>query len=622
MKLSAHFIISCCAAVLASAGTAAHIRGAASTWIPSAGFAADGWVVKHTVTFNGQVPGTGAPSSGVGILAVNSNVTLYSTGQPKPMLWLQGDAYARGHCAGQLTAHDAWNMSTNYINNIIPDLISAGLTRRLGNSTLVEAILEALGNMITRDAVTSFNQQLDAFPDWLVHEMHGIADGANTVLPASQNITVDRIITLNYGFDYLSAHMFTGHIMDMIFPHLQRSALLQPGDAERIMAVVQPRDFVPPSYCDAFAVKESATASGKDVFFARDLQLPTGGVFQDLAYHSVYIPTEPGQLPVVVVNGPGFVGAITAMNHAGFAAGVDTLRSGFINWTAPGINSILAVRTMGQTATSAEDATNIMAGLHRGVTFMYPMADASGDFRVLEAGAWQPTDDIPDFTAMLNNSKLIEAMPSAAWLAANLPVPDYRAGLFVRHASDRVPAAFIAEWQPKLWALSGLPYNASAWEDGQSLWPSWEAEDDAWYKVGAQYFPPTRLPPGDDMIVLSNNALTPQLHISQMTFWSEVYPGESIQWRYDQLASRVLAFKQSGGMTWDDVLHTILFLSPEQSPGYWKVALDPSDPGSTVVEGAISAMDLRLQVIHTKTGYFGDGWTQVTLPLYVPPSAQ
>jgi hypothetical protein len=350
----------------------------------------------------------------------------------------------------------------------------------------------------------------------------------------------------------------------------------------------------------------------------RDLQLATGNVLQDHATMVIYAPTETGMLPLVSVAAPGFVGSISAMNSAGFSMGVDTLRAGFINTTRPGLNSILMVRHVTHSASTTAQATAVVRATVRGVPYFYPMQDAEGDGRVLETGAFH-AGPMPDMLQLLNDTTLEAALPTWAQLQAMSPV-DYADGVFVRNGSYRPPQALLDTYNPKLWALSGLPYNTSGghWAPLGALWPSFEAENKHWYDSFSRYFSPPRVPAArTDVVLVSNVALVPQLRVAEMTGWASVVPGESMQWRYDTLAARVVLQAQRSSFDLAATQDTILFLDPWQSPGYWKVQAIAGDLNSTVIEGAISAMDCQAGIIRTKTGYFGDGWLQVTLPAYL-----
>jgi hypothetical protein len=62
-------------------------------------------------------------------------------------------------------------------------------------------------------------------------------------------------------------------------------------------------DIVVKQHCDAIAVSGPATASGNGSFFARDFQLATALVLQDLQTMIIYNPTD-GRQPLVAVLAP------------------------------------------------------------------------------------------------------------------------------------------------------------------------------------------------------------------------------------------------------------------------------------------------------------------------------
>ena len=50
-----------------------------------------------------------------------------------------------------------------------------------------------------------------------------------------------------------------------------------------------------------------------------------------------------------------------------------------------------------------------------------------------------------------------------------------------------------------------------------------------WKKLASSYFSPTRAP--NHTIIVSNFAITPQMRLTQMNFWSDLFPGDSMQFR-------------------------------------------------------------------------------------------
>ena len=69
-----------------------------------------------------------------------------------------------------------------------------------------------LAEFLTAEANRSWTE-LDArggvFPAALVAEMRGFADGCRHANPLTP-VTFERVVTINYGFDWLSANVFAG----------------------------------------------------------------------------------------------------------------------------------------------------------------------------------------------------------------------------------------------------------------------------------------------------------------------------------------------------------------------------------------------------------------------------
>jgi len=79
-----------------------------------------------------------------------------------------------------------------------------------------------------------------------------------------------------------------------------------------------------------------------------------------------------------------------------------------------------------------------------------------------------------------------------------------------------------------LFELAGLPYNPSMFTNATgAVFSSFEQENADWSKIASRYFSVTRMP-HDDVALLSNFAVTPQMRVSQMTFWASLFPGEAM----------------------------------------------------------------------------------------------
>jgi hypothetical protein len=566
--------------------------------------------VIGNVTYNGQR----------GIVASSVNVTVRNTGAAKRVYYVEGAGYDMGYLMGMLSEHDASLMSTLYIERIIPELIIPNLDRKWRNSTLYEDLLKVIGFMLCQGSIKSFDE-LNAqsfFPTNLVDEMHGMADGCKAVNP-NTNVTFETVVTLNYGFDYLLAHVYTGHFISKL-----REVSPQVLSVERSTTLWKAIDgmisrdeklFKFPIFCDAFGAGKDATTTGKGAIFARDFQLPTGDIFQDINTMVILNPND-GRIPSIITTAPGIVGGVTAMNAAGVSMGVDVLRSGASNHTAPGLGSCLLVRHVTDYAKSANDVKQLIKDAKRGTTWLYPSCDGAGECLIVEAGRYSTTPEMP--LDLIKNTELLSLLPDAAYVLQNNADEYFFNGAYIRDFSYSYPMGYLG-YNPKLWSHFGYNYNVSAGTSPTGeLFSSWQKEDNATKHLTASYFTPLRADPSKPhMIVTSNVAVVPEMRISQMAPWAELIQGtaHAVQWRYDTLNS--LVNQHYGSIDFDTAKFIITFLSPDRTPGYWARRLDPNDPMSAVIEGSISVVDTTTKRIATKAGYWSDGWIELTLTRYI-----
>jgi hypothetical protein len=120
--------------------------------------------------------------------------------------------------------------------------------------------------------------------------MKGLVDGVQAVAPSS-GVTFERIVALNYGFDWISALAFSN-----LLPEAARVLAFELGyerssEVVRLLEEAREAVFQVPVECDAFGVYGAATATGS-TFFARDFQLPTCDVLQDINAMAIYNPSD------------------------------------------------------------------------------------------------------------------------------------------------------------------------------------------------------------------------------------------------------------------------------------------------------------------------------------------
>jgi hypothetical protein len=145
------------------------------------------------------------------------------------------------------------------------------------------------------------------------------------------------------------------------------------------------------------------------------------------------------------------------------------------------------------------------------------------------------------------------------------------------------------------------------------VFPNFMAERNEWSSIGSNYFSPVRLPP--HTVAVSNFAITPQLRMTEMNFWSDLFPGDAMQYRYDRMSQ--IIHDNYGKFDFQLMKQSIQFLSPEYTPGYWVDTLDPNDPMSAQVQGLIAVGDLQSLTFALKGGYWADGWCTISLTRYV-----
>lgn len=604
------------------------------------------------------------PSGAFGVRALSTNVTLRTTGKRKPALFVYGNSTEIGYLTGRLAPTEVEMMAVHYVNHFIPALLSAELDMQLSNSSdpaireLYDDICAVIGEAIISAVNHSFfdDGNVDLVPAALVTEMLGVVQGATAA--GAQNITIGRIVTLNYGMDFISAHAYAGDLSSTI----QRavSALpVQPSAAVgAFVAGLQESHLAVPAHCDAFMASGAALLDGGAVF-ARGFQLPAAGAFEQANAPIVVVPrTDAGDddalsAAFVGAGAPGMVGMITALNEHGVALGVDTLRTGDVNTTHPGHASILLVRATAQAAASVGEAAEYVRSRQRGLSWLYPVADASGAAAVLETGKWR--DDVglppPDLSSLVANASLRAALIPYGVLQQQLPAPYIGAGVFVRNGSYAVPEALLEPYNKVLLALAGEAWPGSAaFGPRAQLFPTFAAEDASWDRLASKYYSPSRRGAAANeslVTVVSNLALVPQLRAAEMTAWASAIPAHAAQWRFDLLSRIARAAADEGRITaglarsllsflqpcpqvpppagWVSVLDIASGAQPASAattlepctPGFWTDVVDAADPRSAVIEGSLAVADLAARQMHVKAGYWSDGWLQITLPRFL-----
>lgn len=604
---------------------------------------------------------------------------------PKRAFYATGSPYEIGYVRGFLDYNHTEIMTSYFLLHAVPSLIDKNLdlelTRNNETRGAWDIVCSLIEDIVVSGSVKSFKHdvQSGSIPSDVQNEMQGIVDGAIAGGANASVVTLEKIITINVGLDFASALVYSGRILDILEDRAASWIQSQPQEqrdaaATMLHAVLArlrgagPAAWRSPALCDAFAAWGAATAGGSGSYFARDFQLSMGQVLQDLLAPTIFVPAASqgasgAPIPLVAATGPAFVGVFTALNARGFAMGVDTLRTCQGDPKAVGLNSVLLVRLAGHASPDSETATQFVASARRGASYLYPMSDANGDARILEAGTWRPSSaGVQDWghnETCVQDASLRAQLPSLqamqGWVEASERAGTWDQGVFIRSSkfAGEFPSEQVLPYSERLFQAAGLQLNSSAWlaRRGQLMGGSWQQENGpAGKKLAAKFFSNPRVGLGSsgappNHLVVSNTALFPQMRVSQMGVWASSIPGEAIQWRYDSL-SWLVDRQANGGLGGVDLpaaMRLIEFLKPCHmenatlaidglpngvrvdsvsgdlcTPEYWVFdRLHESDPLSAPIQGSLAVCDLKDRRMVTKTGYFRDAWIQLTLPNYL-----
>ena len=121
---------------------------------------------------------------------------------------------------------------------------------------IYDVLLVLLTDLLVNDSITSFHASVaaGAIPAVLVDEMRGIADGAQAA-NALTPVTFNLIATLNYGYDFLLALIYTGEILEREWRCCRC--------CRRSMPLISPTELTP---CSAAApMRDSPWCQGRGV---------------------------------------------------------------------------------------------------------------------------------------------------------------------------------------------------------------------------------------------------------------------------------------------------------------------------------------------------------------------
>ncbi len=615
-------------------------------------FESDGFAVKRFTD-----PGDpGAPAGYrmkdgfMGVLAEHTRARNRRTGRPKRAFYVEGDAWHRGYLLGLMAEDDVSRMTGDFLKKVVFSFFDSSAARTRG-------IFEEVQELIVRIASEATRKILPDVPPEYLEEIQGILDGCAASNPRT-TVTRDELFTLNFGFDAILAHVYSGEIFakKRISPRLLRT----------------------PLGCNAFAL--TGKAAGGKVFFGRDFMFPTADVFQDVACIVICHPDAAGSHAFASQAAPGFVGSMAAMNAAGLAMGVNMLSTRLCSPERPGFNSLGLVRDCAQHCGSAEEAVARIAAAPRGVTWLYPVADATGEAFVVEAGRrLGPRERFPALAYVPWRYR--RRLPTRGYIRRmrrRYGTPRPREGMIVRSRSYRYPEDFIIDWNERLYRafdrdwfaktvdfLSDLVGLVVGLLSGRfrSLWPTLKKEVEELHRGAAYaeadfsergfinttwtdrncpgpfYFAPQR-EARTDLILATNHAVSPEMRMTAMNEWIALLAEgntNDIQWRYDELNREILDSLDAspGGISEETAWDLANFLRPNgRFPAYYNPGA--SRPGEDIrpwedvrpredirpwedvqVHGSVTLCELTERVMKCLYGYYGDEPVTVHLGRYV-----
>lgn len=300
------------------------------------------------------------------------------------------------------------------------------------------------------------------------------------------------------------------------------------------------------------------------------------------------------------------------MNKYGVSIGVNILTSSATTGKVIGLNSMLLLRYVAHHAKTTREAIELIENAGRGVSWLYQICDATGDCVVIEAGKYEetPTDPLTYVSFLVR-----PFVPKKEFIEKYSPIPS-RKGMYVRDIDYVFPKEFF-QFNKRLIEFTGTPYNDSVWGE-RDIWFNTAAEENiASKKLMTFYFNPQR-ENREDVILLSNGAIIPQMRLSQMGTIPAIFdaftPG-TLQWRYDLLNRHIL--DNWGKIDEAKALDIAMYLAPDRVDYWVEDRVDPNDPMTAAVLGSIHVCRLRDLIMHTLSGHYCTPWIKLSLKNYI-----
>ena len=594
----------------------------------------------------------------VGIRATHKTACINGNRKKKKkVFYLEGTPYQMGYMMGYLAEPDVSLMAVEYVENFAWSFIKYGQQSRTYergkwfrklfkkaikfSCSIIDHILrvflpgyrelrktlkklwEKIENVIEKIVVNilfHFSEGIKQdIPKEYLDEMQGILDGCKAANPKTK-VKLKNLFVLNVGIDCVMAYLYRGLQLLKEVPE------------------IKPEHLEIPVMCNGFSVSGSAAAGGNH-YMGRDFMFPTGDAFQDAACMTIYKPDMEGALPTIIVGGPGMVGAVAGINAKGVAVGVDVAPSGWADPERPGFNSLLLCRHSIQYGPDIHAAVEVMKKAHRGVPWIYILADGS-------TGKSCIVESVCSITEEIKKGFPHEELEKAHFLKADTREPETEeTGIFSFADNVKEAIAYIKENHPDIgdsvvqndgievrWAGDAYP-GAYLDLDGElfrmfdrTLYP--DALGDRGFfskyipKRGIElntpytfYFAPQR-ETNPDIVLTTNFFIDPDARYTAMNAWvGKLFDRQNndYQWRYDTLNSLILdALERSeGGITYETAKDILAYLNPKgKYPWYY-------GKKDRVIEGTLSLFDLKAKTIESQYGYYRDEWISLTLPKYL-----
>lgn len=571
-------------------------------------------------------------------------------GPHKKMYYVTGDHYTMGFIIGKMCAQEIEEMCTTYLNHLIPQFLSEALDFAMRSApSFIRKAYERFLNMVTSlvmaEAVPVYEMAVKkkSIPDELHQELLGLVAGAQDSRTVTA-VTYERLVTSNYGFDFLLSEGFSGRLVT----RLKTSWEKMPKDIQD-QVPFKDQYMIIPDMCNAFMVSGKATKSGHGSYLFRDFQLNSAHVFHRLCTIIIRKPKDTGHMSAAVAM-PGMIGCVTGLNQYGVASGVNLVRSSAVDKNQDlGIGCMMMIRKMTQEAKSVDDIPKLFEDNYLGCPWLFYAADAQGKQKVFEVIA-KSTDHK-------------ETLIPEKWVDPKIYRPDKyptpkdmqhwhstqhkfgtgvwpRDSLYTTESDDQQ----LLTWNQKIDELTPthLLTEKERWKPGNFIHDQWQDEEKQIGKYGNLYFPPWKhIQPG--VTVITNSFLNPCTRITQMTalanYVERIATGN--QWRFDKITKTLM--DSYGNIDLEAGKTLIQFLSPWKEPGYpqntrirrkppsfeeiiqllqnEKCSLGEEDlhrnqgyEAGVLISGALSVVDCVQRTMENKSGYWGTDFYKVTLP--------